>query len=112
MAFAKRWELALHLVTGGSGFVGSNIARLLRDRGEAVRVLDLWKDDTQSADIEFVEADINDREKVAIGAAPQKMLPAASFGWSLTPARRLRVHQLTAKRVAPGPRGCTNSTRY
>jgi nucleoside-diphosphate-sugar epimerase len=56
--------LALHLVTGGSGFVGSNIARLLRARGEEVRVLDTWKDEDQSADIEFVMADINDREAV------------------------------------------------
>ena len=56
--------MALHLVTGGSGFVGSNIARLLRGRGEAVRVLDIWKDDSQSRDIEFVRADINDREAV------------------------------------------------
>jgi nucleoside-diphosphate-sugar epimerase len=56
--------MALHLVTGGSGFVGSNIARLLRQRGEEVRVLDVWRDDTQSSDIEFALADINDREAV------------------------------------------------
>ena len=56
--------MALHLVTGGSGFVGSNIARLLRERGEEVRVLDIWKDDTQCSDVEFVLADINDREAV------------------------------------------------
>jgi nucleoside-diphosphate-sugar epimerase len=57
--------LALHLVTGGSGFVGSNIARLLRARGEEVRVLDIWKDQAQDPDIEFVMADINDRDAVA-----------------------------------------------
>ena len=57
--------MALHLVTGGSGFVGSNIARLLRARGESVRVLDIWKDESQSPDIEFVMADINDRDAVA-----------------------------------------------
>lgn len=56
--------MALHLVTGGSGFVGSNIARLLLARGEDVRVLDIWKDNEQSADIEFVMADINDRDAV------------------------------------------------
>ena len=57
--------MALHLVTGGSGFVGSNIARLLHARGESVRVLDIWKDESQSPDIEFVMADINDRDAVA-----------------------------------------------
>ena len=57
--------MALHLVTGGSGFVGSNIARLLRQRGEDVRILDTWKDDGLSPDIEFVMADINDRDAVA-----------------------------------------------
>jgi nucleoside-diphosphate-sugar epimerase len=56
--------MALHLVTGGSGFVGSNLARLLRKRGEEVRVLDRWHDDSQRSDIEFVLADINDREAV------------------------------------------------
>jgi len=56
--------VALHLVTGGSGFVGSNIARLLRERGEQVRVLDIWQDDTRRSDIEFILADINDREAV------------------------------------------------
>jgi nucleoside-diphosphate-sugar epimerase len=56
--------MALHLVTGGSGFVGSNIARLLRERGEEVRVLDTWRDDSQRSDIKFILADINDREAV------------------------------------------------
>src|SRR5262249_51534764 len=50
---------------GGSGFVGANIARLLRLRGEEVRVLDIWRDEAMPADIEYVEADINDAEKVA-----------------------------------------------
>jgi nucleoside-diphosphate-sugar epimerase len=57
--------MAFHLVTGGSGFVGSNIARLLSGRGEAVRVLDIWRDGSMSSDIEFHHADINDRDAVA-----------------------------------------------
>ena len=50
----------MHLVTGGSGFVGSNIARLLVERGEPVRVLDVWKANSLPEQVEFVEADIND----------------------------------------------------
>ena len=57
--------MGVHLVTGGSGFVGSNIARILRERGEQVRVLDIWRDEEQHPDIEFILADINDREAVA-----------------------------------------------
>src|SRR5262245_13967618 len=56
--------MALHLVTGGSGFVGSNIARMLRARGENVRVLDLWRNDEHQPDIDFIRADINDHEAV------------------------------------------------
>lgn len=52
--------MSIHLVTGGSGFVGSNIARMLHERGETVRVLDLWREDTLPADIEYVQADITD----------------------------------------------------
>jgi nucleoside-diphosphate-sugar epimerase len=54
----------MHLVTGGSGFLGSNIARLLVSRGERVRVLDLWRSDDLHEAVEFVQADINDREAV------------------------------------------------
>ena len=44
--------------------MGSNIVRLLRARGEAVRVLDIWRDDRHPRDIEFIHADINDRKAV------------------------------------------------
>ncbi len=56
--------MALHLVSGGSGFVGSNIVRLLAARGETVRVLDIWKDPALPPDVDFILADINDREAV------------------------------------------------
>jgi len=57
--------VAVHLVTGGSGFVGSNIARILVERGEEVRVLDQWHDTTLPSAVQLFLGDINDRELVA-----------------------------------------------
>lgn len=53
-----------HLVTGGSGFVGSTIVRRLVARGERVRVFDLWRAPDLPAEVEFVAGDINDAESV------------------------------------------------
>ncbi len=54
----------MHLVTGGSGFIGSVIAKRLLARGEAVRVFDLWKPEDMPVEIEFVKGDINDVDAV------------------------------------------------
>lgn len=60
-----------YLVTGGSGFLGSNLVRALVDRGEDVRALDnnfrgsVDKLGREYMDrIEFVEADVRDRDAV------------------------------------------------
>jgi len=57
---------AVHLVTGGGGFIGSNLVRALLEKGRAVRVLDNFSTgfrenlrDVQ-ADIDLVEGDIRD----------------------------------------------------
>jgi nucleoside-diphosphate-sugar epimerase len=50
-----------HLITGGSGFVGITIGRLLRARGEDVRVLDVWQSDELADGAEFVQGDVTDR---------------------------------------------------
>jgi nucleoside-diphosphate-sugar epimerase len=54
-----------HLITGGSGFLGNQIARRLHDRGESVRVLDVWEDPSRPREIEYVQADVCDGAAVA-----------------------------------------------
>ena len=63
--------MARYLVTGGAGFIGSNIAEELVRRGEEVVVLDDLSTGNASnlsaflADITFIEGDIRDSETVA-----------------------------------------------
>jgi nucleoside-diphosphate-sugar epimerase len=54
-----------HLITGGSGFVGNLTARRLRERGEEVRILDIWSDPSRPSDIEYVESSVLNRDGVA-----------------------------------------------
>lgn len=54
-----------HLITGGSGFIGTLIARRLRDRGDRVRIIDVRDDASRPADIEFVQGSVTDRDAVA-----------------------------------------------
>jgi nucleoside-diphosphate-sugar epimerase len=60
-----------HLVTGGSGFLGNLIARRLFERGETVRVLDIWEDASRPPGIDFVRCDICDAQ--AVGRAMEGM---------------------------------------
>jgi nucleoside-diphosphate-sugar epimerase len=53
-----------HLVTGGSGFLGNLIARRLYERGESVKILDIWEDPTRPKEIEFIDCDIRNRDGV------------------------------------------------
>lgn len=54
-----------HLVTGGSGYLGNLIARRLYERGETVKILDIWEDSTRPPGIEFIYCDVCDRTGVA-----------------------------------------------
>jgi UDP-N-acetylglucosamine/UDP-N-acetyl-alpha-D-glucosaminouronate 4-epimerase len=63
--------MANYLVTGGAGFIGSNIAEALVRRGDRVRILDnlcagFHKNiESFADDIEFIEGDTSDPEIVA-----------------------------------------------
>jgi UDP-glucose 4-epimerase len=75
------------LVTGGSGFIGSNIVRLLLDRGVEVRVLDDFSSGFREnldgcPSVEVFEADIRDVERLdrAMAGADAVFHLAASVG--------------------------------
>jgi UDP-N-acetylglucosamine 4-epimerase len=65
--------MAHYLITGGAGFIGSNLAHALVDRGEQVRILDNFAtgreeniaDLVEHKKIELVRGDITDGETVA-----------------------------------------------
>ena len=57
------------LVTGGGGFIGSNLARALLARGDEVRILDNFssgrRGNLESLDVDLVEGDLRSYERVA-----------------------------------------------
>lgn len=61
--------MSKYLVTGGAGFIGSNIAEALVERGDSVRVLDNlstgFVHNLDAFDVELVEGDITDAATVA-----------------------------------------------
>lgn len=65
--------MARYLVTGGAGFIGSNIAEALVKRGDQVRVLDNlstgYTHNLKGLDVEFIEGDITDTDDVARAVA-------------------------------------------
>jgi dihydroflavonol-4-reductase len=60
--------MALNLVTGGCGFIGTHLARLLRDRGDSVRVLDLRQPVDRIESVEYLQGSITDARKVCDAA--------------------------------------------
>src|SRR5213082_571617 len=60
--------MAIALVTGGGGFIGSNLIRALLERGDAVRVLDNFstgnRANLEGLDVEVVEGELRSYERV------------------------------------------------
>ena len=55
----------IHLVTGGSGFLGHLIVRRLLEKGARVRSLDVWKSPDHPPEAEHVNCDVLNRDGVA-----------------------------------------------
>jgi UDP-glucose 4-epimerase len=57
-----------YLVTGGAGFIGSHITRILLERGNQVRILDNFssgkRENLKGLDVELIEGDLRDASKV------------------------------------------------
>lgn len=56
------------LITGGSGFIGGHLARVLRERGENVRVLDTRDPQWPIEDVDYLQGSITDPDTVAKAA--------------------------------------------
>jgi dihydroflavonol-4-reductase len=52
------------LVTGGGGFIGRHLVRLLLERGESVRVLELPTVELDNPDIEVIQGSICEQNTV------------------------------------------------
>jgi UDP-glucose 4-epimerase len=65
---ALRMAKSKVLVTGGAGFIGSNLVRALLERGDAVRVLDNFSTGNRATlhglDVEVVEGELRSYERV------------------------------------------------
>jgi len=93
--------MALHLVTGGAGFIGSSIAEALLAKGERVRVLDDFSTGRRSnveslkGAVELIEGTIADPEVVARAVAGvevifhQGAIPSVSRSVETPPATML-----------------------
>jgi len=56
--------MALNLVTGGCGFIGTHLVELLRQRGEEVRVLDVKSPPRRVPDVQYHRGSITDPGEV------------------------------------------------
>ena len=74
------------LVTGGAGFIGSNLVHLLLQQGHEVTVLDNltsgYRDNLETLDVDWMEGDVRDPDALVLAAAGVEVVfhLAASVG--------------------------------
>jgi UDP-glucose 4-epimerase len=78
------------LVTGGAGFIGSALVRLLAERGYSIRVFDNLstgsRENLEDTDAEFVEADVRDVEELEHAAAGCEVVFHLAAGTGVVPS--------------------------
>ncbi len=77
----------MKIITGGSGFLGVEIAKKLVERGEKVKVFDITKSPDLPPDVDFVKGDVRDKGSLKqafreadtvfhlVGIMPQSKMP-------------------------------------
>src|SRR3546814_2823262 len=78
-----------HLITGGSGFIGNLTARRLRERGDGVRLLDIWADPSRPKDIAFINSSVLERDGVAAAMRDVDVVHHNAAIFAKTDAERL-----------------------
>lgn len=76
--------MALHLITGGGGYLGSHLCQKLLEEGHHVRVLDLAISRALPEGAGFIEGDILDREKVAKASQGAEVVHHIAFVQSMS----------------------------
>jgi UDP-glucose 4-epimerase len=78
------------LVTGGAGFIGSALVRLLGERGYEARVFDNLStgsaDNLEGTDAELIEGDVRDTEALARAAAGSEVVFHLAAGTGVLPS--------------------------
>lgn len=90
------------LVTGGCGFIGDHVVRLLRRRGDRVRVLDLAAPEEPRPGVEYLRGDITDRAAVREameGVDVLYHLAARAGLWAPDPSEFERVNRAGSRNV-------------
>ncbi|MFQ5954107.1 MAG: NAD-dependent epimerase/dehydratase family protein [Kiloniellales bacterium] len=85
----------LNLVTGGAGFIGSHLVRLLAESGERVRILDIADPGPVAPGVEVIRGSITDAETVRrslIGVDRLYHLAANPELWTRDPLDYVRVN--------------------
>lgn len=99
--------MALNLVTGGCGFIGAHLVRMLKERGETVRVLDLKAPAEPIENVEYRQASIASAADVADSVAGCRRvfhLAALSGLWGPDKAAFLDVNRDGTRNVLDAAR--------